>query len=122
MKKSIVMFVLAVVLMSAAPALSEPTLTSDPQDGVTKYRVRLGPAAEWTEADATAEGAAWFPLSAWPRGKYPTCEIQAGGNVKITDTTTGAVTEGWQWSASAPFAYEKMTGEKPSGIKMITGP
>lgn len=121
-RQSIILTIALLIIAPAIAAAGEPVLTSDPQVGVTRYRVRLGANAEWTEAEASAAGAAWFPLASWPRGTYPACEIQAGGNVSITDTVSGVKTEGWQWSASAPFVYAKMAGATPTGVKMVTGP
>lgn len=123
--------VLVVLLMVPAFAFAEPVLTCDPQswsnpDGTTGrptiYRVRLGPIAEWAEAPANAEGAAWFPLNVWPAGNYPSCEIQAGGMVAVTDTTTGIRTTAFIWGPSAPFVFEKLIGSTPENVQVVDAP
>lgn len=119
--------VIALLMMFAlfvAQARAEgPYLTSDQQVGVTKYRMALAPFGQPTNFGAWAEGAAksgaaWFNLESVPDGKYKG-QIQAGGDITVTDTTSGISTTAFKWSSTAPFDLSSGTGSKPTGLKSV---
>jgi hypothetical protein len=71
----------------------------------------------WGEGAAKA-GAAWFNLESVPDGKYKG-QIQAGGDITVTDTTSGISTTAFKWSSTAPFDLSSGTGSKPTGLKSV---
>lgn len=112
------------VLMVAGPALAAgPYIVSDPDPEATLYRMRLssdggvtwGP---WTEGPPVGQ-ALKFDLGGVARGTYKG-EAQAGGNVEVTDSTSGQVSTVFQWSSSAPFSLRVTPGKSPIHIKAAT--
>lgn len=109
------------VLAMAAVALAAPFIVADPQSA-TKYQMRLSSDngatwSAWVQGDPVG-GQMKFDIASTPAGSYKG-EAQAGGNVTVTDSTTGAVSTVWMWSVSAPFLLNKLPGQKTINIKVI---
>ena len=118
MKKISIIFA---VLIFAVAAFAAPFIVADPQLDVTKYRMRLSADngvtwSAWTEG-VPVNNALKFDVSGTPKGTY-LGEAQAGGDVELTDTTSGLVSTVWQWSASAPFVLKVRAGQTTTKIKI----
>ena len=111
-----------VVLALASLAMAAPFIVADPQVA-TRYQMRLssdggttwGP---WVQGDPVS-GAMRFDIGTTAAGNYRG-EAQAGGNVSVTDTTTGNVSTVFKWSTSAPFQLTVVPGQTIINIKVIT--
>lgn len=115
------LLIIAAILVIAATAMAAgPYIVADPQTDATKYRMRLSADGgvtwgTWTEGPPVSN-AMRFDLEPVPKGTYKG-EAQAGGDVTVTDTTTGAVSTVFQWSVSAPFGLKKTPGNSPIHIR-----
>jgi hypothetical protein len=109
------------ILAVAALAIASPFITADPQSA-TKYQMRLSADngatwSAWVQGDPVS-GAMKFDIGTTPAGSYKG-EAQAGGNVSVTDTTTGQVSTVFKWSASAPFSLTVVPGQTIIKIRII---
>jgi streptogramin lyase len=120
MKKHL--FIIALVLLAmAAVAVAAPFLVADPQEAA-KYRIRLSADnganwGAWVEGPPV-NGALRFDIAGTPAGNY-TGEAQAGGDVSVTDSTTGQVSTVFMWSTSAPFLLTVRPGQAVVNIRVI---
>ena len=122
MKRIWIFGLTVLILAMAAVVLATPFLISDPQTDATKFRIRLSPDngatwSAWVQGDPV-EGAMKFDIGATPAGNYKG-EAQAGGNVTVTDTTTGQTSTVFKWSASAPFGLTMAPGQTVIKIRVI---
>ena len=120
MKKIVVFLAFMFVLCAVAMVMAAPFIVADPSTA-TKYRMRLSADngatwSAWVEGNPVA-GAMKFDIVATPAGSYKG-EAQAGGNVTVTDSTTGNVSTVWMWSASAPFLLNKLPGQVAVNIRV----
>lgn len=115
------LLIIASILVIAATAMASPFIVADPNPA-TKYQMRLSADngvtwTAWTQGDPVS-GAMKFDIGATPAGNYKG-EAQAGGNVSVTDTTTGQVSTVFKWSASAPFQLTVVPGQTIIKIRII---
>ena len=109
------------ILAMAVSVMASPFIVADPQSA-TKYQMRLSADngatwSAWVQGDPVG-GQMKFDIASTPAGSYKG-EAQAGGNVTVTDSTTGNVSTVWMWSVSAPFLLNKLPGQKTINIKVI---
>jgi hypothetical protein len=109
------------VLALATLALATPFIVADPQSA-TKYQMRLSADngvtwGAWVQGDPVG-GQMKFDIGTTPAGTYKG-EAQAGGNVTVTDSTTGNTSTVFKWSTSAPFSLTVVPGQKTLNIKVI---
>lgn len=119
MKKQLCIVLVLVAI--AAVALASPFIVADPQTA-DKYRIRLSADngatwGAWVEG-LPVSGAMKFDISGTAAGNYKG-EAQAGGNVTLTDSTTGAQSTVFQWSTSSPFVLTVKAGVKIINIRII---
>ena len=113
--------IIIIVLALASLAMATPFIVADPQSA-TKYRVRLSSDngvtwGAWVEGDPVA-GQMKFDIGTTPAGNYK-CEAQAGGDIEVIDSTSGAKSSVWKWSVSAPFLLRVTPGTTAVNIKVI---
>ena len=102
-------------------AIASPFIVADPQTA-TRYRMRLSADSgatwgTWVEGNPVS-GAMRFDIAGTAAGSYKG-EAQAGGNVSVTDSTTGQVSTVWMWSATAPFLLNVAAGQTVVNIRVI---
>jgi hypothetical protein len=109
------------VLVFAASASAEPFLVADPQPAAW-FAMRLSADngatwSAWTEGPPVS-GALRFDLGSVPPGQYKG-QARAGGNVEVTDDTTGVKSVVWRWSDPSPFSLSVSTGVPPKNLKGV---
>jgi hypothetical protein len=115
------LFIVLAILAVAALAIASPFIVADPSTA-TKYQLRLSSDngvtwGAWVQGDPVS-GALKFDIGSTATGNYKG-EVQAGGNVTVTDSTTGNVSTVFGWSASAPFLLVIQPGQTVINIKVI---
>jgi hypothetical protein len=115
------LFLTVAILAVSALAIASPFIVADPSTA-TKYQLRLSSDngvtwGAWVQGDPVS-GALKFDIGSTAAGNYKG-EVQAGGNVTVTDSTTGNVSTVFKWSASAPFLLVIQPGQTVVGIKVI---
>lgn len=117
--KAILVGLMCLVLVTSV--MASPFIVADPQTA-TKYRMRLSADngvtwGVWIEGDPV-NGALRFDVEGIPKGDYKG-EAQAGGNVSLTDSTSGATSVVWMWSASAPFVLNLRAGQVVVNLRVV---
>ena len=114
-------FIILSILLFATSAMASPFVVADPSPA-TNYRLRLSTdnGVTWSAwaVGSTVSGAMKFDLATTTPGSYK-AEVQAGGEVTLTDSTTGNVTMVIFWGTSAPFLLNLKAGQKTVNIKVI---
>lgn len=115
------LLIIGMVLALASLAMAAPFIVADPQSA-TKYQMRLSSDngvtwGAWIQGDPVS-GAMKFDIGSIAAGNYKG-EAQAGGNVSVTDSTSGVTTTVFKWSTSAPFLLKIDIGQKTLNIKVI---
>lgn len=112
MKKLFLTLIFMFVLSS--PVFAAPFMESDPQAGVTEYKVNIpsqGIVDEITVAQP--DGSAHHDVGSWPAGTY-SGTIQAGAEYILN----GAPQEVMEWSVATPFDLTKPSASAPLNIDL----